>query len=51
MDGIVRYKPAVFVLGYLFETFCSGILLFVDSQNEALISFIQNGLGASKFLW
>jgi hypothetical protein len=49
MDGIVRYTPAVFVLDYLFETSCSRIWLFVDSQNEVLIGFIQKGLGAPKF--
>jgi hypothetical protein len=39
------------MVDYLFEISCSGILLFVDSQNKALISFIQDGLGMSEFLW
>ena len=49
MDGVVRYMPAIFVFDYYFETSCSGILLFVDFQNKALIFFVEIGLGASEF--
>jgi hypothetical protein len=38
MDGILRYMPAVFVLGYLFETFCSVILLFLWIFRMRLLS-------------